>query len=216
MYRTRLQNWLAIVFCLAGSIASAQITPRPADRFLLQSAPDSCIFFMHSFGFTDAEPGTKNKAELLLQEPEIKELIAEIDRLIMQAIETNGGGNSAQGQMIYGWVKRLAPQPHTIYLSKLELSENGPPEDLDAGVILKAGPHMNELQPMAEDILKTAPPDVVTKTQVKGVECFQIKNSDAPDVFIAFHRDTFGSAVMSSHSSSLTSTAPALLCSGGI
>ena len=163
---------VTILVCLAAGHTSA-ITPRPSRPTMLKVAPDECVFFFHSRGFTAPDPNG-NKTEQLFANPDVHRFVGEVGRLIEviveNSIEEGDPEDAARSREYYELVKKLISQPMTFYVARFDLMA----ERFELGAVLDTGKHQAAVKDMMARLQGEAPKGVVKPLTVAGIQAYAI------------------------------------------
>ena len=116
------------------------LPPAPPDARLTAVAPDDCLAYVSWAATAAADKNSKNHTEMLLAEPEVRDMVATIEKEIIAAIRREAG-NRPEEQLLAGelpgLVKMTLTHATTIYLTKLAPVPNGGVE-LDGAIVINA------------------------------------------------------------------------------
>lgn len=118
------------------------IPPAAEDPLMFQVAPDECLFYTTWAGMATPDASSTNQTEQLLAEPEVQQLLTEIEKQIRQAIlkaaENEGPEVLPIAKDAIEWGKSLLTQPAAVFLSDVKINPGGPPE-IEAGAVIQLG-----------------------------------------------------------------------------
>ena len=160
------------------------LPPLPEDPMLSRVAPEECLGYVSWAGTATPDSKSTNQTEQLLAEPEVQALLAAIDGAITKAIARNagiGGGNAEIAKEIYPLAKTLLTRPAAIFLSKIEISPQGPP-NAQGGAIFNLAEKTASVATTLESLEKLVPPESVEKIAIAGASFHQIKLAPMPPV----------------------------------
>ncbi|MFH1264706.1 MAG: hypothetical protein ABIK89_03220, partial [Planctomycetota bacterium] len=129
------------------------VPPLPDDPVLAQVAPEECLFYTSWAGTAEPDPESPNQTEQLLAEPEVQHLVAEIERLLTTgfrkaALEEGEPEAAAILGDAVRWGKTLLSSPTAVFLSKVEMTPDGP--DVSGGALVRLGDDALELMETLE------------------------------------------------------------------
>jgi len=129
------------------------IPPLPEDPVLAQAAPAECLFYATWSGTAAPDPKSTNQVEQMLAEPEVQQLISEIERRIKEGVreaaKREGPETEALAADATDWVKLLLTRPTAVFVSSVRINVlsavkgklGGPPPapDVRGGLIVNLG-----------------------------------------------------------------------------
>lgn len=132
---------LALALLLGGgSFPPLSLPPLPPDAKLAAVAPEGCLLYVNLAGTAEPDPGSANRTERLLAEPQIRSLVAAIEKEITLAIrkETRRNPRSAAiGENVPFLVRTLLTRPAALYISQFQMGQQGP--QVQAGLVVNVG-----------------------------------------------------------------------------
>jgi hypothetical protein len=151
------------------------IPPLPEDPVLAKVAPEECLVYVASVGMAKPDPRSTNQTEQLFAEPEMRHLVAEVERLIrtqLAAKELDGPGKvlAKEGPTL---VKALLTRPLALYAAQVKLVPGGPPE-VRSGAVVNLGEGSEEFTTALTRCLKLLPGDRVKEVTVAGASFHQV------------------------------------------
>jgi len=144
------------------------VPPLPEDRVLASVAPEDCLLYASWAGIAEADPASPNHTEQLLAEPEVLELIDEIERLITlgigEAARNQGDGQAgAVARDALRWGKRLLSRPAAFFVSDLEIGSGVP--KFQAAALFNVGEDVDDLKATLERYQRTMLPGAAEKVE---------------------------------------------------
>ncbi|HEY6565444.1 MAG TPA: hypothetical protein VIY86_13160, partial [Pirellulaceae bacterium] len=172
-----LLNWGVVLSLLPGGFGWG-ITPRKADPFLLKIVPEDGVAVLHGLGFHPPDPHG-NATEKLLAEPEVQRFIAALDKLILDGIEhvaptVKGLPPQEVLREIHATLKRLVPQPFTLYARKPTMGTDGKLSFPEIGLVFKLGSEVSEVRQQVLKWLGSIPDAKITPVTIQGLACSRI------------------------------------------
>lgn len=192
--------WIVGLVAILGQVEKVSaVSPLDPDPFLLKAAPEKCIAFFHNFGSKPSDADSKNRTEQFFADPEVRQFMKEMDRLILAGIDSidaesqDSEMSSEDARLAYFWIKQFFTKPYSAYFSKIEFDESDEPNDIDAGIVFKPGDQLPAAKEMLQRLISSVPDDRVVSTDILGVTCTELKpesnDENEPSVFIAEHGD---------------------------
>jgi len=130
------------------------IPPMPPDEALIRSAPDDCLYYMSWAGSATPNANSKNQTEQLLAEPEVQQLIKEVERHLMDALNRNLPTDPA-GRMVATTLppllKTLLMRPGALYVSRFSVNFPNPP-DIQGALVVNVGNHAQAVRRSVEQL----------------------------------------------------------------
>jgi len=121
------------------------VPPLPEDPLLAKVAPEECLFYTSWAGTATPDPKSANQTEQLLAEPEVQQMIAEIERHIRASLREHAAArNDTQAAALLddvaSGVKTLLTHPTAIFLTSVKpaVDPRRPPE-IRAGMVVNLG-----------------------------------------------------------------------------
>ncbi len=151
------------------------IPPQPEDALMSKIAPEECVFYTTWAGTATPDPASTNQTEQLLAEPEIKYLLAMLEQKIMAGLQESAGQDPDAAPVIKDaskWGKRLLTSPTAIFVSKADMTEEGP--DVRGGMLVKVGNDVAQLKAKIEEYQKTFLKDMCEQVMISGTACYRI------------------------------------------
>ena len=106
------------------------LPPLPEDPVISRVAPEECLAYVSWAGTATPDAKSTNHTEQLLAEPEVQKLLSAIDNAVTAGMKKNARPGSGDGQFakdVYPLAKTLLTRPAAVFLSKVEVSLQGPP-----------------------------------------------------------------------------------------
>jgi hypothetical protein len=163
------------------------VPPEPEDALLMRVAPEECLYFTTWAGMAKPDGKNGNQTEALLAEREVQRLVAEIDQRLDQGFKAMLGkaGNPGEAAVIEFspiWLRTLLTRPTAIFVSKLELSRDGPPH-VEAGLVVNTGDDTPTLYATLVKFQDAAFKGKVKEVEVVGTKCFRLQvDEDTPEI----------------------------------
>jgi prepilin-type processing-associated H-X9-DG protein len=136
-------------------------------------APRECLFYLSWAGTAKPDPKSENQLEQLLAEPEVQQLLSEVERLIRYAFM----GHRKEPREIEDlddivWLtKKAISSAGAVYLTNLEIRDRRQPPGIQAGAIVGLGDDAAKVRQALEKIVKTIPAGSI-ETKKLGEETF--------------------------------------------
>ena len=125
------------------------LPPLPEDPVLARVAPEECLVYTSWSGTATPSAKSKNQTEQLLAEPEIQEMLRQIERAILAGVEKNSPPQQAAiARDAIRWGKKLLTRPVAAFVSSVTIAPNGP--DIRGGLVINAGEDAAELKATLE------------------------------------------------------------------
>jgi hypothetical protein len=169
--------------------------PMPPDPIVSRAAPEDCLFFVNYSGYAAPNPSSKNKTEQLLAEPEVQQFIGEVGGTIRSLISEKLQGDPIKdvlGQELPSLLKTLATSPLSFYVSKAEMTSQGP--DFRAAMIVNTGEGAASceasIKKIQQALLTGAPPEVQPQpVDVGGIQLTRLPTPPGmPEVVWGFRK----------------------------
>jgi len=139
---------LVILLGLSGFGLPLGIPPQPEDTLMARVAPRECVFYTTWAGTAAPDPNSRNQTEQLLAEPEVQQIIGQLQRQIKAGLgrvaDREGPEAPAVLEDLSGLAQTLLTSPATVFLSSVEIGHTGP--EISAGAVIKVGDAAPELK----------------------------------------------------------------------
>ena len=150
------------------------LPPLPEDPLLARVAPAECLVYTSWSGTATPSEKSKNQTEQLLAEPEIQEMLSQIERAILAGAEKNSTPQQAAiTRDAIRWGKKLLMRPVAAFVSSVTIAPNGP--DVRGGLAMNVGEDAAELKATIEKYLTSLPIGAAEKVEIGGVACYRLK-----------------------------------------
>jgi len=146
------------------------IPPEPEDPLMARVAPEECLFYTSWAGTAEPDPASQNQTEQLLAEPEIRQMMAEIERAVTERLSQSAG--TAVADDASKWGKALLARPGAIFLSSVKLGQTGP--DVHAGALIRVDEDAPRLKTMLEKYQQTFLGNAAKPVAVADMTCYRI------------------------------------------
>ena len=127
----------------SGFVLPLGLPPGPEDPVVANVAPQECLFYLGWASMAKPDPKSPNQLEQLFAEPEVQQLVGEVERLVRDGLRQSAGrGNPDAAAMVDDTVwlaKKVISSPGAIYLANLEMRGSRQPPGIQAGAILGLG-----------------------------------------------------------------------------
>ena len=128
------------------------IPPAPEEPVLAKVAPEECLFYTSWAGTAQPDPNSENQTEQLLAEPEIRQMLAEIEQRIKTGLREAAQSEDPDAVPIVEdatkWAKTLLTQPTALFVSSATIGEDGP--DVRGGALVCVDEDAQNLQATLE------------------------------------------------------------------
>ena len=157
------------------------LPPLPEDPLLARIAPAECLYYTCWSGMAKPNAASTNQTEQLLAEPEIQQMVREIERAILSGVDKNAPPHqAAMARDAIRWGKMLLTRPAAAYITSVVVKPNGP--DVRGGVAVNAGDDAAELKAALEKY-QAMLPHPAEKVEIGGVSCYRLSIApDAPSI----------------------------------
>ncbi len=153
------------------------VPPAPEDPTLARIAPDECLYYTSWAGMAEPDPGSENQTEQLLAEPEVRQMLAQIERLIVAAIHKQVQREGPQAEKLaddaIGWAKTLLTHPAAFFVAEAKLSPEGP--QVQAGAIVRVGDQADKLKAQLEEYQAMFLRGAAKKLEIDGLTWYRIQ-----------------------------------------
>lgn len=172
-------EFIAIAMFYMGIGLPLGVPPAEEDPLMSRVAPAECLYYVTWAGMAKPDGNSSNRSEKLLAEPEVQHFVKELEKRFDEGFARMKAGARSPDQALAAEVlpklgKLLLTRSTAIFLSKLELKENGPP-DMTGGLVVDTG---DETLAVRDAILKlhaVLPEDAVSEVDVAGTKCFRVQ-----------------------------------------
>ena len=180
---------MLVVLAMLGGGAGLPLGVPPAaeDPMMAQVAPEECIFYLTWSGVAEPDPDSTNQTEQLLAEPEVRQMIDEIVRRIKTGLRDAAKKEDPDAvpviEDVSNWVQTLLTHPTAMFVSKFEMSDEGPPV-IRGGAVVAVGDGTAELKTKLKAYQqKFLPPSAAKEVQIGGDTWYRLKlDPDAPEI----------------------------------
>ncbi len=190
METTMVSGMLPMIVLLlsTGGAGPVGLPPLPEDAVLMRLAPERVVFFASNAGAAEAKADGDSAVERLLAEPEVRQFIAEIERLLTRqaAKGANGAkpGAPSKEQVMLKWLKALATRPTVIYVSDVAFRPDGPPE-VRGGAAIELGDQAKQYEESLLKLLSAAGSGLkIEKAEIDGHAVSSIQLPDGPTITV--------------------------------
>ncbi len=146
------------------------IPPAPEEPVLAKVAPEECLFYTTWSGTAEPDPNAQNQTEQLLAEPEVQQMLAEIEQRIKSAFRQAAAAESPQAVPIVEdatrWAKTLITHPAAVFVSSVAIGPAGP--DIRGGALVCVDDDAAELKTTLEKYQQMLPPGAAQPVQIAG------------------------------------------------
>jgi len=132
---------LSMLFLGCGVGLPLGIPPAAEDPVLARIAPKECLFYLTWSGMSAPDSQSRNQAEQLLAEKEVRESLRLLEEQIVAGFRTAATGDPQATAMVDDVrtvAKAVLTSPAAVFISKVEPSKNGPP-DVRGGAMVNLG-----------------------------------------------------------------------------
>jgi hypothetical protein len=167
----------AMVLALGGMGVVPQVgVPSPPEPAMLAAAPEQCLLYISTSGTDPADPKSSNQIEQLLAEPEIKEFVSEVSRLIdegLARIPADSVEERTLARTLPIVARTLLDRPLMLYVSKVDVPPKAPGGN--AALVISAGdqltPLVVALEELEELLVSKMPPNMtVERYEAEGAK----------------------------------------------
>jgi hypothetical protein len=149
--------------------------PSAPDAGLQSAAPEEVLLYISKSGTDEADPKSSNQVEQLLAEPEVKDFIAEVSRLIDEGLAKVPATNEEErtlSRTLPVVAKTLLANPLMVYVSKVQVPPQMP--GASGAIVVQAGdqvkPLVAALEELEQLLVSKMPPNMaVEKFEAEGV-----------------------------------------------
>ncbi len=155
--------------------------PLAEDPLLAKIAPEECLVYTTWSGMAAPNAESTNQTEQLLAEPEVKEMVGQIERAVLAGIDKNSRPQeAAMAREGIRWGKKFLTRPMAAFVSSVTITGKVP--DIRGGLVVNVGDDAAELKTALEKF-QAALPTPAEKVEVGGIGCYRLKFApDAPPV----------------------------------
>jgi len=156
-----------------GSGLPLSLPPLPEDPALARIAPDECLLYMNWSGMATPNAKSQNQTEQLLAEPEVQEMVGQIERAILGGIEKNSPPQQAEtAREAIRWGKKLLTRPVMVFVSSVAIADKGP--DIRGGLAVNLGDDAAEAKAALEKYQADLP-NRPEKVDIGGISGYRLK-----------------------------------------
>jgi hypothetical protein len=138
---------LSMVFMGGGVGIPLGIPPAAEDPAMARVAPKECVFYLTWSGMAAPDPQSSNQTEQLLAEKEVQQSLKVLEEQIVTSLRSESAADPQAAAMIddvRAVTKAVLTSPTAIFISKIELPKNGPP-DVHGGAVVNLGEQAPEI-----------------------------------------------------------------------
>jgi prepilin-type processing-associated H-X9-DG protein len=116
----------------------------PEDPVLAKVAPEECLFYTSWAGAAKPDPKSTNQTEQLLAEPEVQQMVAELERRIRSSLAEAAKREGPEAAVLVdeaiGWAKTLLTRPTAVFLTSVK-PPIGPSQgpEIRGGMVVNVG-----------------------------------------------------------------------------
>ncbi len=170
---------LLAMFC--GTTLPLGIPPMAEDPVISRVAPEECLAYISWSGTAKPSTGSSNQTEQLLAEPEVAQMFAKIESVLLEKLAEANQRHDPQAKIIsdiYPAAKAALTRPAALFVSKISVSPLGP--GIQGGAIFRLDSDTGMVAATLEAYQKMLPPDLVEKIEMDKFSGFKIKIPVAP------------------------------------
>ncbi|MGA2253732.1 MAG: DUF1559 domain-containing protein [Thermoguttaceae bacterium] len=164
-----------------GTTLPVGIPPLPEDPVLSRVAPEECLAYMSWSGTAKPSSDSTNQTEQLLAEPEVAQMFARIEGVLLEKLAEGNKGHDTHAKLIsdiYPAAKAVLTRPAALFIAKMGVTPQGP--DVQGGAVFKLDIDVATVVATLETYQKLLPPDAVEKTAIGKVSGYKIKTPGPP------------------------------------
>jgi len=176
------------LFGLGGAGLPIGVPPQEFRPELYSMAPEDCLAYMASAGSETPDPTSENSTEQLMAEPEIQEFLAEVDRIVLSAVDALGREEGETERQAAGFAYQAAlaglTSPWMIYLEDLEISSPQEVPVVRGGAAIYLGDQAQLWNARALRLLAANAPDGAVSVQtLRGAAIYTVLvDEDMPKI----------------------------------
>lgn len=169
---------LVIVALLGGGIGvPLGVPPGPEDPLLAKVAPEECLFYASWAGMATPEPDSPNQVEQMLAEPEIQQLLKDVEQQIVTGLQKVAEEEGDEAELVFrlapDLVKTLLTRPTAVFVSRAEIGE-GPP-DVSATLIVNLGDKKGVVEDSLNKLESFVPESARKSVEIGGAPAHQVQ-----------------------------------------
>jgi hypothetical protein len=191
MAATHVFGILPLLLFFGGFSLPLGLPPLPEDPVINRVAPAECLAYASWAGTAKPDAKSKNQTEQLLAEPEIQKLIGAIDNAIATGIDRGaqrGAHDAAVVKDLYPLAKTILTRPTAIFLSKLDVTLQGPP-NVQAGAVVSLAEKATAVSETLDRLEKILPPGMASKLEIADSTFHSIQAGPMPPVVWGIRKD---------------------------
>ena len=145
---------LSMVLMCGGVGVPLGIPPAAEDPAMARVAPKECLFYLTWSGMAAPDPQSSNQTEQLLAEKEVQQSLKLLEDQIVDGLQAESAADPQAVAMIddvRAVAKAVLTSPTAIFISKIQLAKNGPP-DVHGGAVVNLGQQAPEIAKALERI----------------------------------------------------------------
>lgn len=153
------------------------VPPGPEDPLLAKVAPDECVYYSSWAGIVAPDPDSPNDVEQLLAEPEVQQLLQQIEERIVSAVQQAAAEEGDEAQLIArlapDLIKALFMRPAAVFVSRAGLGAEG--LDISAALVVNLGEKQEAVEAALEKLQSTLLGPAVQEIQLGGKPAHRIQ-----------------------------------------
>ena len=173
-------SWLMILLLGGGVGLPLGVPPLPEDPLLAKVAPEECLAYFASAGMANPQANSPNHTEQLFAEPEVQNLVAQVERLIRARLADTKGLDATDRALAEEGptlVKALLTRPLALYVGQVKVVPGSPPQ-VRAGAVLSLGEHSEKLTAALERCEAALLKDKAKEVTIDGTTFRQLYPGD--------------------------------------
>jgi len=177
MAATPLFAILAFILPFGGFSVPLGLPPLPEDPVVSRAAPEQCLAYVSWAGTAAPDLKSTNQTEQLLAEPEVQKLLSAIENAVTTGIRRTARPGSQEAEIlktVYPLAKTLLMRPAAVFVSKLEVNPQGPP-NVQGGAIFSLAEKAAAAGESLDRLEKLLPPGAVENMELGGASFHRIK-----------------------------------------
>jgi hypothetical protein len=122
---SQIGPWIFFLTLGSGMGIPLGIPPAPDDPVMARLAPEECVFYTTWSATATANPASKNQAEQLLAEPEVRQFVEHLEKWIRHSITppTTDAYSTRLTDATFDWLLMTLRHQTTIFVSELKIKD---------------------------------------------------------------------------------------------
>ena len=137
---SQIGPWIFFLTLGSGMGIPLGIPPAPDDPVMARFAPEECVFYTTWSATAPANPASKNQAEQMLAEPEVRQFVEHLEKWIRHSVNQPASDREASelSDATFDWLLMILRHQTTIFVSDVKIKDKK--VSAKGGMVVALGP----------------------------------------------------------------------------